>query len=268
VSGYGFLRQRRWLALGFLVVLVLPSFLLLSRWQVHRLEERRAANQLVIDHSSQTPVPVTQVMASGAPLSSVGDAQRWIPVTATGHYDDARTQLVRKRPLDSRPGFWVATPLVLSDGTELVVNRGWLEASGSATVVQAPPAAPTGLVTVTGRVQPSEDAPDPQPSDLPAGQITDLSVPLVSGGGAAAFPGYIDLMSSTPPDSAELTPIALPDLSEGPHLGYAVQWVLFAIVAVVGFVVLVRRERQYGAAADDAAAVPATEASTSGPADA
>lgn len=247
MSRYGFLRQPRWLALGFLVLLVLPSFILLSRWQLHRLDERRHYNDLVTTHSAAAPVAVDQVMTAGAPTSTVGDDQRWIPVTATGRYDAAGTVLVRKRPLDGKNGFWVVTPLVTTSGTVLVVNRGWIGADGGATAAQSVPAPPTGEVTISARVQPSEEAPDVQPSDLPAGQITDLSVPLVAGG-ATAYPGYVTLVSSTPAESADLTPIPLPDLSDGPHLSYAVQWLFFAAVAVVGFVVLIRRESEYAAA--------------------
>jgi cytochrome oxidase assembly protein ShyY1 len=244
VSRYRFLREPRWLALGFLVLLVVPAFFLLSRWQLSRLDDRRYNNDLVTSHADQAPVPLDSVMSPGAAPSTVGDAQRWLPVTATGRYDPAREVLVRKRPLQGRNGFWVVTPLVTASGAVLAVNRGWVEAGGSASDTQAVPAPPAGEVTVTGRVQPSEAAPV-QPSDLPLGQVTDLDVALVAGAGAAAYPGYVQLESSQPVQAEGLTPIPLPDLSDGPHLSYAIQWVLFAIVAVTGFVLLIRRERDY-----------------------
>lgn len=248
MSGYGFLRQPRWLALGFLVLLVVPSFVLLSRWQLSRLDERRHANAVVESNAQQAPVVVDSVMSPGAPTSSIGDAQTWRQVTATGRYDAARQVLVRKRPFEGANGFWVATPLVTSSGSVLVVNRGWIAASAGAGAVQDVPAPPSGTVTVVGRVRPSEQAPPSQPTDLPAGQVTDLDVALV-GGGTDVYPGYVDLLSSDPAQAAGLTALPLPDLSEGPHLSYAVQWVFFAVVAVAGFVLLVRREREY--AADD-----------------
>ncbi|MFC6238450.1 SURF1 family cytochrome oxidase biogenesis protein [Longivirga aurantiaca] len=257
---YAFLRQPRWLALGFLVLLVLPSFILLSRWQLSRLDDRRYFNDLVTTHSAAAPVPVDSVMRAGDPLDAVGDDQRWFPVTATGRYDAGSTVLVRKRPLEGKNGFWVVTPLVTSSGSVLVVNRGWIAADGSASAAQAVPAPPTGEITLTGRLQPSEAAPDVQPGDLPAGQITDLSVPLVAGG-ASAYPGYVTLVESSPADSADLRPIPLPDLSDGPHLSYAVQWVFFAGVAVVGFVLLIRRESEYAAAE----AALATDGTPTGP---
>lgn len=245
MSGYGFLRQPRWLALGFLVIVVVPSFIMLSRWQLHRLDERRHQNAVVETNSSATPVPVGTVMTPGAAADSIGDDQDWKQVSATGRYDVAHQVLVRKRPLDGANGYWVVTPLVTDSGAVLAVNRGWLEAKQGATATVADiPAPPAGEVAVVGRVRPSEEAPLPQPADLPAGQVTDLDVRLVADG-APVYPGYVDLVSSDPAQAEGLTPIPLPDLTEGPHLSYAMQWVLFAVVAVVGFVLLVRRERDY-----------------------
>ncbi len=255
MSGYGFLRQPRWLALAFLVVLVVPSFILLSRWQLSRLDERRHDNSVVEANAAQAPAAVDTVMTAGATPSTIGDPQTWRQVTATGHYDSADQVLVRRRPFEGANGFWVATPLVTSSGSVLVVNRGWVAAAAGAGAVQEVPPAPSGTVTIVGRVRPSEQAPPAQPSDLPAGQVTDLDVTLVGRGGDV-YPGYVDLLGSDPAQAAGLTPIPLPDLSEGPHLSYAVQWVFFAIVAVAGFVLLVRRERDYATGADD---VPSDE---------
>jgi len=264
VSSYGFLRRPRWLALGFVVLIILPSFFALSRWQLNRLDERRHFNALVTNHGSATPVPVDQVMTPGADLSTIGEDQRWIPVTATGTYDARGQVLVRKRPLDGQNGFWVVTPLVTTSGAVLAVNRGWIKAEGGAGDAQSVPAPPAGQVSIVGRVQPSQEAPAEQPTDLPEGQITDLSVPLVVGS-ATAYPGYVELVSSDPAQAEGLTPIPLPELSDGPHLSYAVQWIFFAIVAVVGFVVLIRREREYAEAEEALAAEQAAGAAPGGP---
>jgi cytochrome oxidase assembly protein ShyY1 len=244
MSGYAFLRQPRWLALGFLVLIVVPSFFLLSRWQLSRLDDRRHANAVVQANAQAQTVPVDSVMTSGSPTSSVTDDQQWRPVTATGRYDASRQVLVRKRPLEGANGFWVATPLITSSGATLVVNRGWIAAAGGAGAVQDVPAPPSGQVTVVGRVLPSEQAPTQQPTDLPAGQVTDLDVALVAGT-SDVYPGYVELVSSDPAQPDGLRPVPLPDLSEGNHLSYAVQWIFFAIVGVGGFVLLVRREREY-----------------------
>jgi len=256
MRGYRFLTQPRWLALGFLVLLVVPSFFLLSRWQLTRLGEREHGNDVIRSNGGAASVPVDELMKPGAPPGSVTDAQRWRLVTAVGHYDVAGERIVRKRPYQGANGFWVATPFLTSTGAVLVVNRGWIAATGGATSVQEIPSAPQGTVTLTGRIQPSEAVPVAQPADLPAGQITDLNVALVAGP-VTEYPGFVTLVTSEPAQGGALTIVPLPELDDGPHLSYAIQWIIFAAIAVAGFVMLVRRERVYGDTTTRTDVVPA-----------
>jgi cytochrome oxidase assembly protein ShyY1 len=58
-------------------------------------------------------------------------------------------------------------------------------------------------------------------------------------------PMYIELTASQPAESGGYPePIAAPELGEGPHLSYAVQWFLFSAIAAVGWVLAVRRSRR------------------------
>lgn len=260
---YGFLKRPKWLGLLFVVAIIVPAFFALSRWQLNRLDERRHYNDLVTHQGVASPVPLGSLVTASAATSTVTDALRWRPVTVTGHYDVAHQLLVRKRPLDGTDGFWVATPLVTSDGSVVVVNRGWIKVSGAATTTPDVPAAPAGDVTVIGRIQPSQVSDGPQPSDMPSGQISDLDVGLIGKGLGQVYPAYLELISSTPAQSAGLTLLPLPDLTDGPHLGYAIQWVLFAGITVAGYVMLARREREYEAElAEERAAKKAEERAT------
>lgn len=243
-------RDRRLWALGFLVLLVVPAFFLLARWQFHRLEERRVENAAISAHADAVPVPVAEVMTAGADPADLGPDQEWREITATGSYETTGQQLVRRRPLDGENGFWVVTPLRLGDGSVLLVNRGWVAAGADATSSPEVPAAPGGQVTVTGRLRASQSA-DPAARDLPPGQVSDLDVRAAAVGGPV-FPGYLELVSSDPPETGEpaVRALPLPPLDEGPHLSYALQWIAFAAIAVGGFVLLVRgearREREDG----------------------
>ena len=263
---YGFLRRPKWLGLLALVVVIVPSFFALSRWQMHRLDERRYYNELVTNQGSALPVPIDSLLTPSAATSTVTDTLRWRPVTVTGHYDSEHQKLVRKRPLDGSDGFWVTTPLVTSAGTVVVVNRGWIKVSGAASTTPSVPEAPDGIVSVVGRIQPSQSTDGPQPSDMPRGQISDLDVTAIGGGLGAVYPGYIELISSTPEQASGLKLLPLPDLTDGPHLAYAIQWVLFAGVTVIGYVMLARREREYEAelAADRAAKKAEERAASAG----
>lgn len=235
------LTDRRMISLFFVVLVVAPSFLLLARWQIHRLDERKAANSIVTTNGAKPTVSVDAVMTPGANPNVVGNDLQWRFITATGYYDQAATQLVRQRTQDGNNGYWVMTPLITAHGA-LAVNRGWIPAGSSAVTSPTVPAAPTGTVSVLGLVQPTENA-GPRPPDLPAGQVTNLDIRSVVGAGPV-YPGYLQLLSSTPAQlgTPALLTIPQPVLDDGPHLSYALQWVTFAIIAVGGFVVLLRGE--------------------------
>jgi len=223
------------------VPLAVLTCLLLSQWQWHRYEARKQSNAIVSTNTARASEPVNQVIRPGG---AFGDAQRWRTVTATGTYDSAAQVLVRRKPLTNTMGFWVATPLVTQSGRVLVVNRGWIAAGSDSRSTPAVPAAPPGVVSVTGRVHETENGPAVVPSDIPVGQAVALDVARIGASpNAQIYPAYLDLVSSTPAQSG-LTPIPLPELDNGPHLSYTLQWIAFAIMFVVGLGLLVRREYQ------------------------
>lgn len=240
---YRFLRQPRWIALILFVPVAVFVFILLSRWQYHRYEARVAVNTEVAQHDSIAPVPTAEVMPIG---SNVGPEQQWRLVTATGKYDSSAQVLVRQRPQNNENGFWVVTPLITVDGRTLVVNRGWYPAGSGATSKIDPPAAPLGVVSITGRVQPSAAGPAQEPADIPSGQISDLDVSKFAAAATTpTYPGYVNLTASDPAQATGLTPIALPPQETGSHLSYAMQWIAFAIMFVVGLGILIRREVRF-----------------------
>jgi hypothetical protein len=54
---------------------------------------------------------------------------------------------------------------------------------------------------------------------------------------------YLDMTASRPESrSADLREIPAPEITEGPHRSYALQWILFGIMTIIGWVVLVRNE--------------------------
>jgi cytochrome oxidase assembly protein ShyY1 len=214
--------------------------LLLSDWQWNRYEGRKEVNSIQQRNEGLPVVDVTEAMQVDGVVDNDND---WRTVTATGVYSAEDELLVRRKPLGGSMGFWVATPLVTSSGDILVVNRGWIAASAGATTSPTVPAPPTGQVTVTGRIQPGVPVAGPRPSDMPAGQISALDVTSVAAPlGGPVYPGYVELISSTPAQPAGLTLIPAPEVSQGSHLSYSMQWIVFAIMFIVGLGILIRRE--------------------------
>lgn len=243
---YGFLLSRRWLGLLALALLVAAACVLLGRWQLHRLEHKRAANHLVTSNTAARPVPASDLLAVDR---GPGPGRLWRRVQATGYYDTARRLLVRNRPLDGEFGYYVLVPFVTDDGPALLVNRGWVANGENASTPPRVPAPPTGTVTVTARVRATEPA--STTGTPPPGQVTRIDVSEIRK--TLPYPvygGFGQLASERPAPRRAPAHLPLPELSEGPHLAYTVQWWLFAVMALGGYVVLARRE----AADRDAAA--------------
>ena len=56
------------------------------------------------------------------------------------------------------------------------------------------------------------------------------------------LPMYVILRTQHPEQGDLPVPEPPPELTDGPHLGYALQWFAFGSIALIGWVILVRRE--------------------------
>jgi cytochrome oxidase assembly protein ShyY1 len=261
---YRFALQPRWLAFHLLAVVVALGCVRAGEWQFSRWEARSDANATIEAGAARDPVPVTELVGAGQTGDGVSEAEQWRPVTATGRYDETRTVLLRNRTGGGGQGFEVLVPLVTDDGAALLVNRGWIMAARSATEVVDVPAPPTGEVRVTGRLRASQESSErqrQQATTTPQRSVVridvgwlaqDLPYPL--------YGGYAEVIEEEPAPAEAPEPIPAPDLGTGPHLAYAFQWWVFAIVALVGWVLLMRREardRRTAQAQETDARVPA-----------
>ena len=225
------LRTRRWISFTILVIVVIVAFGLLSRWQWSRAQDKRLQRQEVADAIATAPASVDQVLGAG-----YVDTDEWRRVAAAGVWDPSAQVLVRRRPLAATNGFWVMTPLRTDSGHTAWVNRGWIAATGAAqATIEAPPPA-EGHVTVTGYLRAFEIA-EPQ-AGLPQGQVPAPALAVLPDQ-PQPLPAYLQLES---PAQQGLTPLPTPAIDEGQNISYAVQWLLFAAVAVGGWFFFLRRE--------------------------
>lgn len=232
------LRTRRWIGFTALVAGAIIGFGLLSLWQWQRADERRAERVTLQASLEAAPVPLDE-------LTPLSPDEAWRTVAAVGRYSAEDQVLVRKRPLDGRNGFWVMARLDTATGP-VWVNRGWLAATGDALATPTIPSPPSGEVRVVGYVRALE--PDADPTGLPAGQVVSPSASALPG----AVGGFVQASSSTPAEQA-LVPVPVPTIDEGRNISYAIQWLLFATVAIAGWFVFLRREAREDQAGRDAA---------------
>jgi cytochrome oxidase assembly protein ShyY1 len=203
----------------------------LGFWQLQRLSDRRASNAEIERERSREPLPLTSVDTG---------AEAYTPVRVSGRFDATREVLVYGGTHDGEPGYRLVTPLVLDDGSAILVVRGWVPfRMRSAPVAAAAP--PAGELTVHGFVVPDEGDGSTVPDAN--GVIGRLDIEGIGSRIPSPLSEIaIQLTEQSVSQPYEL-PIAFgwPELSEGPHLSYAIQWFAFAAIAVVGAVVLLRR---------------------------
>jgi len=231
-----FLFSGRWLLGHVLVIAVAALFVRLGLWQLDRLEERRAHTRLVTERSAAVPAPVEDVVPPGGDAGAVV----YRSVEATGAFDTGREVILFGRTLEGRPGNHVLTPLVLNDGRAVIVDRGWVPIElDDPPIVDAAP--PSGEVRVQGILFPSEP---PEESEGPTETIGRIDLGrLAEQLPYPVLPVYVWPVSQEPGQSGELPAlVALPELEEGPHLSYAIQWFSFAVIGIVGWGLLLRRE--------------------------
>lgn len=208
-------------------------------WQLDRLDQRRLFNATVSERLSQPPVPAADLVPVGGQLPTSLD---WRQVNLEGSYDLSEQILIRGRYFQGRYGYGVLTPLIGQDGTGLLVDRGWVPAGESATVVPAVPPPPTGTVTVVGRLRSADTSLGPQGAvvGLPTRAANKIDPEQIAGElPYPVFAGYVELVSQQPPQQLP-RPTPAPTLTEGPHLAYAVQWFFFALLGLIAPVVFLR----------------------------
>jgi cytochrome oxidase assembly protein ShyY1 len=243
--------RRLWLRWTLLVVFVAvlgTVFVNLGQWQLDRLRERKERNATTIANEQAPIRPAADVFTK-----PITDADQWQRVDARGTFDGDHQFLIRYRSNHGTDGYEVVTPLRMAAGT-LLVDRGFVPLAGGAQVPSAAPPPPAGEVVVVGHVRRNERGRSAAITPV-NGQVRLINSDAL----AAALPypvlnGYVGALTIDPPQPGGLQPIALPELSQGPHFWYAVQWFMFTGIGIAGIVVFIRgdlklrREQQLAAA--------------------
>jgi surfeit locus 1 family protein len=236
---------RRWILTTLLVVAGAAVCIRLGIWQLDRLAQRRAFNAQYLEASVSSPI-----ILDAAPQVDL-TTMEYRTITVTGTYDPANQVVLRNQIHDSQPGYALLTPLVLSDGTGILVERGWIPAEGNANPSDWRQYDQPGEVTVSGIIRNGQTQPElggvPDP-ELAAGQIrldfwNLVNVERIS----RQIPyKFLPVFVQPEPDPS-LTKPPYPsqpviDLTEGPHMGYALQWFSFAAILFLGYPFFLRKQ--------------------------
>ncbi|WP_460802326.1 SURF1 family cytochrome oxidase biogenesis protein [Microbacterium sp. GXF6406] len=234
-------RFLRWGVYLLVAIAFAIACVLLSNWQFDRNESRAADIELVEANYDAPPVALGSVIGADGEFSP---SDEWLPVTVTGEYLQDEQVLVRNRPHGGTSAFEIIVPLRAEDGTVLLINRGWV-APGEGPLPDEIAAAPTGPVEVTVRLRPGEPLPSSGRS-APEGQAPTIHLPSIAemAGEDAIVSAYGELIDESPAPDAALGGYDKPTADPGPHLSYAIQWILFGVMGFVFIAYMIRTEVQ------------------------
>ena len=230
-------------------------FARLGVWQLSRLRERESHNAAMLGRLSAAPVAIDS-------MTGPADSLRYRRARLSGAPDYAHEALLVQRTRDGSPGVYLVTPVVTpgSDSATIVV-RGWVYAPDGVRIDQQRWREGDRL-TVSGYLD--ELAADPVADSFP-GQPAAVRrlqrADLARRAGRPVRTMYLwTVGDSTAPAGEAPARFTLPVLDDGPHRSYAVQWFSFALIALVGAVIVVRADRQQLRTTQRGADSPATTA--------
>ena len=237
-----FLRPK-WLLTHLLVIVLVVVMMSLSMWQFGRLDERKTFNAGLKANATQAITPIEN-LAANLP-ADLNDIQ-WRRVVVRGTFRPAAEVTIVNRSQDGAAGVDAATPLDFTiDGKmyAVIVDRGFVPLAASM------PKPPSGEVELVGRIRLSQERRTGALSDPTTGVLTEvqrldvqrLSEQMRLNDQQTVLPFYLDLLESPQITSALPAQVPSPRADNGSHLSYAIQWILFSLCAIGGWVILVKR---------------------------
>lgn len=255
-------RGGRWAIYIVLAVVFAIACAFLSHWQFSRNEERSHQLALVAQNYDAAPIPFAEAIPAGGALDPQDE---WRPVTLTGEYLVDDQLLVRNRPHGGTSAFEVLVPFRLDDGRVLLVDRGWVPPGDDQPVPDAVPAPPAGAATVVVRLRPGEALPSSGRS-APEGQVPTINLALIAdtipseAGDDLERSAYGVMVTEDPSQATVPNALEAPSDDPGPHLSYAIQWIMFAIMGFIFIGYVIRTERKHRREDAEDAAGPDPEA--------
>jgi len=219
---------------SFVALLLIVLCLWAAQWQYHRGVDRHARNTVISERIAKSPIGLNAV------TGNLPDHE-WQTVSTSGAFDTDKQILLRNRYNEGKYGYEVLTLFRSKENMSFWVDRGWVEAGATATTPPIVTALPQAEVSITGRLRLDSSLPRGSFFALP-GKGEGLVSELNAQSQLDTEKFYIDLLSGS---DSSLTPevtAQLPELSDGPHMAYALQWIFFGGLVIYGRI-LIRRTR-------------------------
>ena len=168
-------------------------------------------------------------------------AHEWQPVSVVGSFDPKSQILLRNHYSDGVYGFELLTRFTATTGAAFWVDCGWIKAGASATARPEIPPISGDQVTINARLRLDTSLPQGSFFAIPSDPKSGLIAKANAQAGVASKNFYLDLINGSDSSLTPAAPAELPELSDGPHMAYALQWIFFAALVVYGRI-LIRRD--------------------------
>jgi len=227
-------REKYSLLKSLLALLLIALCIWAAQWQYHRGVARHARNTVIETNSNMRPLELALV-------TSDVTAHEWQPVRTTGSFDSKSQILLRNSYSDGVYGFELLTRFTNLDRKTFWVDCGWVKAGASATTRPDLPTIPTGQVSIIGRLRLDSSLPQGSFFAIPQSSSKGLIEKANAQSGTRNENFYLDLLSGSQSSLTPQVSAQLPEVSDGPHMAYALQWIFFA--GLIGYGrFLVRRD--------------------------
>ena len=243
--------SRQWILTTLLVILAMGVMVRLGIWQLDRLEQRRAFNARVLAQVDQPVLDLKAVLVSGEVTPEMLREMEYREVVVVGEYDQSQEVVLRNQAWENHLGVHLYTPLKIEGSDQaILVNRGWVPLEDFPGV-KLDQYAEDGRVEVRGIIRNSRQQPDigrmQDPTPAPGGERLDSFAAANVERIAVQIPYPIQpvLIQQIPDPGWNGLPHRVENelvLTEGSHLGYAMQWFAFAVILGAGYPFFVRRE--------------------------
>ena len=231
---------KRWLVWLLVASLFAVACVFLSQWQFSRRAEAVAKIELIAANFDSPAVAITEL----TDLNDFDLANEWRPVVLDGNFLPEKAVLVRNRPYNGNAGFLQVVPFQLFTGEVVAVETGWLPTGSKNDEPDVIPLPSSERVEIIARIRPAEPTLD---RDAPQGQIATINIESLISKVQISEPVYksVYMRLAESYNNSDLPRVqAKPQLTEGNHLSYALQWILFALMAFGALWWAIWQERQ------------------------
>jgi surfeit locus 1 family protein len=241
--------QRQWVFATLLVLAGTALCIRLGIWQLDRLEQRRAFNHQV---ESMRNMPVLDLNEEQPENLS---EMEWRAVIVQGEYDFANQIVLRNQYYENEYGYHLMTPLRFGDPSSgsrwaVLVDRGWIPADGNSAASDWRKYDEDGRVDLAGQIRLGQTKPalggveDALPVNGDTLEIWN-NANLEQIGNQLPYsilPVYIQPGANDGDAEPPIPYQPTIELTEGPHMGYALQWFTFATILFVGYPFFLRKQ--------------------------